>query len=314
MAKTPSKSETNEAEHLSLISNEKLVAIYGVMLKYRLLEQRATELFQHGLLNSDLHTSSGREAIAAAATIDLEERDSIALPTGEWLPSLNKNLPLETIFRELAPAALRPVAPIELEASNKNIFLSSSSKTYLPRAIRERATANAVAKKGDVVEVFLDSHSKSLVDWRKTIQVCAVNKLPVVFIQYPDASKMLSEGKRKSNTRTVAALYEGVPSISVDAHDAVAVYRVAYEAIVRARQLRGATLIQCVVHREANPELISGRDVTNGPALDLVESMERYLRAKDIDPARFSLEITPGFQRELDLATRFLHRQSNGSA
>jgi len=310
MAKTPSNSETSEVQQFSLISNEKLIAIYGVMLKSRLLEYRATELFQHGLLDSDLHASSGREAIAASATIDLQEGDSLALPGGDWLPCLNKKLPLEFIFRELAPASLRSAAAVEMEMSSKNILLSSST-IDLPQTVRERATANAVAKNGDIVEVFLDARSKSSVDWKKTIQACAVGKLPIVFIQYSDASNVSSEGKQESAPKAVAALYEGIPSISVDAHDAVAVYRVAYEAIVRARQLRGATLIQCVVQ---DPEATTRRDVTSAPTLDPVESMERYLKGKNIDPAKSCLQIIAGFQRELDLATRFLLRESNGSA
>ena len=51
-------------ETFSLISHEKLLAIYTAMLKCRMVEQRAAMLFQQGKLASDLHASFGREATA----------------------------------------------------------------------------------------------------------------------------------------------------------------------------------------------------------------------------------------------------------
>src|SRR4051794_14237800 len=105
MAKTQSKT-TGETKTFSLISNEKLLSIYAAMLKCRLLEQRATSLFQHGRLDNDLHTSSGREAIAASAVADLSHEDILCLAQGDWLPAFVKGMSLENMFRIVAPADL----------------------------------------------------------------------------------------------------------------------------------------------------------------------------------------------------------------
>ena len=64
----PSTTPAPKTEAFSLISNEKLLAIYIAMVKCRMLEQRATMLFQQGQLASDLHGSSGHEACAAASS------------------------------------------------------------------------------------------------------------------------------------------------------------------------------------------------------------------------------------------------------
>src|SRR5579872_6717958 len=96
-----SSPETDAPQTFSLISDEKLLAIYSAMVKCRLLEQTATELFQHGKIDRDLHGSAGREAAAAAVSIDLEPKDTLALASGDWLPAFVKGLSPEMLFRTL---------------------------------------------------------------------------------------------------------------------------------------------------------------------------------------------------------------------
>src|ERR1700722_4606991 len=91
------------AEGFSLISNEKLIAIYVAMVKCRMLEQRAAALFQQGKLASDFHASSGREACAVAVGIDLQPEDTLVTAPGDWLSTFMKGLPSEALFRALAP-------------------------------------------------------------------------------------------------------------------------------------------------------------------------------------------------------------------
>jgi len=62
-----------------------------------------------------------------------------------------------------------------------------------------------------------------------------------------------------------------LPRIAVDGHDAVASYRVAHEAIERARRDRGPTLMECTAFR------VNGRSQQNSVAM-----MKAYLRAKGL--------------------------------
>src|SRR5579859_5255189 len=92
-------------ETFSLVSNEKLLAIYAAMVKCRMVQQRAAMLFQQGKLASDLHASSGREAASAAIAIDLLPGDMLSLSGGDWLPAFVKGMTLETLFRALSPSS-----------------------------------------------------------------------------------------------------------------------------------------------------------------------------------------------------------------
>lgn len=287
----------------SLISNEKLVAIYAAMLKCRLLQQRATSLFQHGRLDSDLHLSAGREATAAAAVIDLEPADTLCIAPNDWLPAFVKGMSLETLFRALAPSALQVAGSVQIEAEHKNIY-HSSANSDVQRVLLERASAASAEKKGTVAAAFIPQGAASLAQWQKTIQSAGAKKLPAIFIHYSDAAEDTQAGR----SAKPEALLHGVPSIAVDARDPVAAYRVAYEAIVRARQLRGATLLECIMDLQSSSPN-NGEGATTDPiTTDPVAAMETYLKTKGIEAEAHNPEIIAAFNRDLDLATRFLEK------
>lgn len=300
MAKTQKKAKNAEEKPFSLISDEKLLNIYAAMLKCRLLEQRATELFQHGKLDRDFHASSGREATSAAAVIDLEPADTLCLAPGDWLPAFVKGLTPETLFRVLAPTPSQVGEVVEIEAARKNILYGSPDDDFTD-AVLDRASAAASARNNAVALAFIPSGS--LAQWQNSIQVSATKKLPAIFVQYLEPSDTDSS----SRPQNPAALVHGVPSIAVDALDPVAVYRVVYEAIVRARQLRGATLLQCILPSQP-AEFEAGKAIRPEILHDPVVSMEHYLRGKGIEAEAHKPGILSAFNHDLDLAIRFLHR------
>jgi|HubBroStandDraft_6_1064221.scaffolds.fasta_scaffold177293_2 TPP-dependent pyruvate/acetoin dehydrogenase alpha subunit len=300
-------------ETFSLISHEKLLAIYAAMLKCRMVQQRAAMLFQQGKLASDLHASLGREATAAAIAIDLQPGDSLGLSAGDWLPALVKGMTLESIFRALAPASANPngdAAPSVTEIEQKNIF-PAGDKSLAPVSLRDRALAAQAEKQASIAAIILPSTEQSLKPWHEVMAAAASQRLPIVFVHYADAAEQPVAPQPRRRSKNPDALFHGVPAITVDALDAVAVYRVAYEAIVRARQGRGATLLECATHTAIS---IPGSAKEGEPSSNLlrltdsISTMETYLKSKGIEPAPHNQQIVAAFNHELDLATRFLDR------
>ncbi len=298
-------------ETFSLVSNEKLLAIYAAIVKCRMVRQRAEILFQQGKLASDLHASSGREATSAAIAIDLLPDDSLSLSAGDWVPALVKGMPLESLFRELAPASeqLNGVLATSAAAREQKNILPSDDKTPDPAAICDRAMVALAAKKGVIVCSILPSSRQALKPWHDALAAAASQRLPIVFVHYADASERAGAERPSRKNKNPNAFVHGVPAIAVDALDAVAVYRVAYEAIVRARQGRGATLLECATHIGIP---VHGSEKESAPSSsphlssDSVAIMEAYLKSKGIEPAQHNQQIVAAFNLELDLATRFL--------
>jgi pyruvate dehydrogenase E1 component alpha subunit len=298
-------------EGFSLVSNEKLLAIYAAMLKCRMVQQRATMLFQQGKLASDLHGSSGREAAAAAIAIDLQPDDSLSLSGGDLLSALVKGMALESLFHALAPAAAQNDghgAHSASEIEQKNIRLGGD-KELCPTFVRDRALAAQAAKQGSIVCAILPSNEQILKPWHDILAAAASQKLPIVFVHYGESALQMGAEKPNRKSKNPDAFFHGVPAISVDALDAVAVYRVAYEAIVRARQGRGATLLECATYG-GMPLPGSTKDVATSsdphPFDDPVSTMEAYLKSRGIEPAQHNQQVVAAFNLELDLATRFL--------
>jgi len=299
-------------ETFSLISNEKLLAIYTAMVKCRMLSQRATVLFQQGKLASDLRASAWREASAAAVGVDLQPDDAICIAPDDWLPAFVKGMSLEGIFRLIAPAASETQAPSCAEAEQKNILVPLNNAS-LGKAVCDRAADALTQKRGAIVVAIIASGPESLKQWHKPMANAAASRLPIIFVHTVEQQTEPAGTIAKSRTRKPEATFHGVPAIAVDALDLVAVYRVAYEAILRARQARGATLLECTVLRklpqalQAMKERESGDDTTFA---DPVTAMEIYLKRKAIDPGPYNKHIVDSFTRDLDLATRFLDRGS----
>ncbi len=142
------------------------------------------------------------------------------------------------------------------------------------------ALANKTAGNEKIALVYSAGPNSAAV--REAINIARVHSLPIVFVHHldgesPQARSDAPNGRKKDRTEEIPWF----PVITVDTHDVVAVYRVAYEAISRARSGQGPTVIEC------QPFLPTGR--TNSPngvlAPNPVANMEHYLRAKGLfDP------------------------------
>ncbi len=102
--------------------------------------------------------------------------------------------------------------------------------------------------------------------------------LPLVFvsrahaIDEKEAARAIRRDARKRKPVKVEPAVGYLPRMHVDAHDVVAVYRVAHEAIDRARRGRGATWIEGIPFKPEGKRLKA----------DAVGGMELYLRGKGL--------------------------------
>jgi pyruvate dehydrogenase E1 component alpha subunit len=106
--------------------------------------------------------------------------------------------------------------------------------------------------------------------WLDALEVARAHRLPMIFVSESREEEMPRRGARKASGAELEPGTE-LARIIVDGHDVVASYRVAHEAVDRARKGRGATLIECTEFR------ISGQR-----RQDAVAGMEQYLRGKGL--------------------------------
>lgn len=284
-----------QEEGFSLISNAKLIEIYSTMLKCRMIEERAGLLCKQGKLPANLKASIGQEASAAAFVIDLLPGDTLCPAANDISPAYVKGLSLEEMFRAIFKGAR--------ESGDRKILPPSSSITVQLKSVSQEARALKAANQGSVVVAFFTNEIEFDDAWRETVSAAGEERLPIIFVCQADAGHHTAE----------EAMIFGVPAIVVDGKDAVALYRVASEAMNRARQGRGPTLVECITLLPDNPEVNASSEnciYTNTEqslALDPIATMEKYLDIKGLFDKQLSRQITSDFASELDLATRFLN-------
>lgn len=293
----------------SLISDQKLIDLYAGLLKCRMASETAIAPRNHNL--TPLQTSlRGREAGTIATTIDLGSSDTLAL--------LHHGLVHTPI--PFSPAALlcsfdasangsRAKASNEKEPSPARPESQSAIHAILGSALAQK-TSNQAS-----ISVIL-AHQGEQPAWQEALNIAAVHGLPLIFVSQPrrrfDPAELTTAKVKpgKSNGTTPAFL----PRIPVDSNDTVAIYRVASEAIARARKGRGPTVIEC---RPFAVDIVSsngrnriGHHAHNQPSRDPILTMERYLHSKGL----FSREVKSGLlaysARELDLALKAAPRKS----
>jgi TPP-dependent pyruvate/acetoin dehydrogenase alpha subunit len=196
-----------------LISNERLQHLYVTLLRTRLLRQR-------NRLKQDVAPLVAREAIVTGTVTHLAEGDVVMPVAGDRLPALARG---HALRRVLAGARFPGV-------------LASPASAEARFAV---ATGHALARQGtnQVALAFSGTGVTSLDALRPSLAYAAAHKLGVVFVIESSADSDVSSAKHIERL--------GLYGIPVDGNDVVAIYRVAQEAILRARRGVGPTLIDC---------------------------------------------------------------------
>jgi TPP-dependent pyruvate/acetoin dehydrogenase alpha subunit len=272
-----------------------------------MIEQRAELLFQRGKLKGDFKNSVGREASAVAFVIDLHPGDVLCLHDEDVMPGFAKGASLEDSFRSLASIPPRPLrnqsSDRPAEFKRLNIVAASNAAAQIG-AVRESALAAICAKTSTIVVAFPARVPSSRAKWDAAMSLAGSKSLPVVFVVH-------GAWRTHEGPGTPDARQNGIPAIAVDASDAVAAYRVACEAITRARQGRGPTLVECVTVPSAGADLPAADRIhlqSEGRAsADPNLAMKDYLKRKGLWSEENHRQSVADFERDLDLATGFLN-------
>ncbi|MDR3742085.1 MAG: thiamine pyrophosphate-dependent enzyme [Terracidiphilus sp.] len=229
-----------------MISPEKLIALYTAMVKCRMTAEAAG-------LDPQEHPCS--EAAYAAATADLERKDTLHAAPRHALAALVRGASIQRTLKALSPG----------RRTRKGT--EDTLETACVAARRHKA-----GKKGAVAMAFASDAELPASVWKKALTQAARRSLPAVFVS------LRAEGEAPaflgSKSIPPECMAFGVPVITVDGNDAVAVYRVAYESLTRARQLSNPTLIDCICLDE-----------------DGIALMERFLQTRNL--------LTPAKKRSI---------------
>jgi TPP-dependent pyruvate/acetoin dehydrogenase alpha subunit len=297
-----------------LISNDKLKQLYSTMLKCRLLDERTRILKKQARFKGDYYAAVGQEATAVGTSIDLRPEDTVAPSPRDFVLNFIKGTPLTAIFSQVYGRSTSPdkgrSTPAHCGYAPLNIIPPASTIAAQLNIGTGIALANQMKKNDNVVVAFSGEGSTSLRFWHEALNFSGVRNLPIVYICQNDPWAESVSVKLQTNVNDISlnAIGYGFPGITVDGNDVVAVYRVAQEAIERARSGGGPTLIEAKTYRwyghsEIDPAKYRATDeVEEWKSKDPIAAMEHYLTGKGLFSDAWKKEISDDFQKELDAA------------
>lgn len=227
-----------------LMPDERLRTMYTAMVQMRLLEEHLRT--KSGLKRSSksLALSYGEEAARASTTLSLAAGDLIC----DCSETPGVDLLLGASLRELRG---RTGAPAKIDETGtkdrypRRLPLSEDGGERLQISVGAAAALKAQLAER-VLLVYTRAEEVGAKRWKKTLGVAGERDLPVIFVVLPDAhggtSKHAGDLCRRSRSW-------GVPGFPVDGSDAIALYRVMQEALLRSRSGGGPALIECIPFR-----------------------------------------------------------------
>ena len=240
------------------IGRETRLELYRLQLELRYCEKRAYDLFLQNLIKGTSHLSLGQEAIAAAFGVAMRPDDWTFCTYRGHAHTLARGASMEGVLGELMGRQCGL-----LGGKGGSMHLTDVTKgamgsyaiigAHLPVAAGAAWSAQYRGTE-QVAVCFFGDGTANIGAFHEALNFSAVWKLPVVYVcennLYMEYTPISAVTAVKHPAADRASAY-GLPSIVVDGNDADAVYKVASEALAKARAGGGPSLIEAMTYRHS---------------------------------------------------------------
>ena len=200
------------------LSREVLTALFGTMLRVRLLAKR---------FRSSVHNS---ESIIAGTLQNVSDRDLVV--------SATPNPILESLCGSTLPMLIGDKKNHESPTLSQLLVPPTDAVASFAAGL---ALASRRAQSDAAVIVFTPGQKTRGTVFEQATQYAAEHRVPMVIVADWTASRSSS----RNHDGTTLSRWP-FPTIAVDGRDVIAVYRVTKEAISAARRGHGPTLVDCI--------------------------------------------------------------------
>jgi acetoin:2,6-dichlorophenolindophenol oxidoreductase subunit alpha len=232
-----------------------LIEMYRTMLTIRRFEERCLQLYMQGRIPSTLHLYVGQEAVATGVCAHLGDQDYVLGTHRPHGHAIAKGVSLKSVMAELfakdtgccrGKGGSMHVGDMSVGVVPAIAIVGGN----IPLATGMALAAKRMGKDQVAVSFFGDGAANEGA-FHEGINMAAIWDLPAIFVcenNLYGASTVFSKVFRVENVADRACAY-GIPGVIVDGMDVEAVYEVAGEAIERARNGGGPTLIEAKTYR-----------------------------------------------------------------
>lgn len=306
------------------MTTEQATWIYKTMNDIRNFEDEVHRIFTTGEIPGFVHLHAGEEAVATGVCAHLTDKDYITSTHRGHGHCIAKGCDLNGMMAEIFGKATglckgkggsMHIADIEKGMLGANGMVGGGFPIAVGAGLR-----NKYLKTDDVAICFFGDGASNEGTFHESINMAAIWDLPVVFVCENNAFGEASAVEYASGSKTIAerSVAYGILGVRVDGKDLVAVYEAAGEAIDRARNGEGPTILECVTYRnyghfEGDEQKYKSKegkekafaDIDNIPVFREVAIKNKWLSAKVADEiesqSEKDVEEAVLFARESDL-------------
>ncbi len=237
------------------ITNQTLLDMHRRMVRIRIFEETAGKMMEDGKIPGALHLYVGQEAVAAGVMVHLSDQDYITSTHRGHGHLIAKGGEFTYMFAELYGKATgyckgkggsMHISNLELGMLGANGIVGGGPPIAMGAAFscKFRKTSNVS------ISFFGDGASNEGA-FHEAANMAALYKLPCVFVCENNG---YGEYTPQANHQAIVDVADrapgyGMPGVVVDGMDPVAVHEAAGQAIQRAREGGGPTLLECKTYR-----------------------------------------------------------------
>lgn len=237
------------------LEKEKLIEMYRTMVRIRTFEERVSKEFAAGNIPGFVHLYIGEEATATGACANLRPEDYITSTHRGHGHLIAKGGKTDQMMAELygkktgyckGKGGSMHIADVDIGILGANGIVGGG----IP--IAGGAAMSAQMRGTDQVAIcFLGDGASNRGTFHEGVNLAACWNLPIVYViennLYAEKTR-ISDTCKLPNVADRASAY-GIPDVTVDGNDVIAVYEAVGEAVARARKGEGPTLIECKTYR-----------------------------------------------------------------
>ena len=237
------------------IRKEKLINMYRTMVRIRTFEERVLKEFAAGSIPGFVHLYSGEEAVATGACANLESKDYITSTHRGHGHLIAKGGRTDKMMAELygkkagyckGKGGSMHIADVDIGILGANGIVGAGITIAGGAAL-----ASKMRGTDQVTLCFFSDGATNTTRFHEGINLAACWNLPVVYIiennLYAESTR-ITDVCKLTNLSDKAHAY-GIPGITVDGNDILAVYEAVGEAVKKARTGGGPTIVECKTYR-----------------------------------------------------------------
>ena len=234
---------------------DKLKDALRKMLLIRKFEETAEQSYMRGLTHGTMHLSIGQEASAVGACMPLTDSDKITSTHRGHGHCIAKGADVARMFaeffgKETGYCRGRGGSMHIADISKGNLGANGIVGGGIPIAVGAALSAKRL-KTGTVALSFFGDGANNEGAFHESLNMASIWKLPVVFFCENNQYGMSTSTAKSTAVKSIAdrASAYSMPGIVVDGNDFSAVAGASDEAVARAREGLGPTLVESVTYR-----------------------------------------------------------------